>query len=224
MPHKKSSTEERILEAAGQLFSKQGFNGTSTREIARLADVNEGSLFRLFTSKRDLFWAAVKSQLDRLRPGKDLQSGLAQTAAPQIVVPLIMEFLVQAATFHPELTRLLQVALLELRPTAERVCRQQVAPIVHALCEYLAVCVKNGQIRSVDPDILVYSIISSVLAHQNLHSLLHGTNPPYATTDDAIASYSRFWVNLLMSDRLPAATASIRFRNLAAEIQNGYRY
>jgi AcrR family transcriptional regulator len=200
MHQKKSSTEERILDAAGQLFSKQGFNGTRTREIARLADVNEGSLFRLFTSKRDLFWSAVKSQLDGLRPGKELQTGLGQTAAPEVVVPLIIEFLVQAATFHPELTRLLQVALLELRPTAERVCRQQLSPIVHAFCEYLGACVKNGQMRAVDPDILVYSIISSVLAHHNLHSLLHGTNPPYATTDDAIASYSRFWVNLLMSD------------------------
>jgi hypothetical protein len=35
----KSVTEVRLLEAAVQLFARHGFSGTSTREIAQLADV-----------------------------------------------------------------------------------------------------------------------------------------------------------------------------------------
>ncbi len=50
-----SDTREKILEAALNLFSKHGFHASTTRAIARKADVNEVTLFRLFNSKQELF-------------------------------------------------------------------------------------------------------------------------------------------------------------------------
>ena len=50
----RSVTEVRLVEAAVQLFSRQGFKGTSTRDIAQLAGVNEATLFRYFARKTDL--------------------------------------------------------------------------------------------------------------------------------------------------------------------------
>jgi AcrR family transcriptional regulator len=76
MNQTRSDTEARILDAAVLLFSQQGYNGTSTREIARLADVNEASLFRHFARKQDLFWAALRSRLERLRIRKELRNEL----------------------------------------------------------------------------------------------------------------------------------------------------
>jgi AcrR family transcriptional regulator len=52
----------QILTAATRLFSRQGFDGTPTREIARLAGVNEAIIFRHFTSKEELYWAVVSEQ------------------------------------------------------------------------------------------------------------------------------------------------------------------
>jgi AcrR family transcriptional regulator len=209
----RGSTQESILEAAGQLFSMQGFNGTSTREIARLARVNEASLFRLFTSKNDLFWAAVRSQLSRLRFGKELQAGLEGHAEPQVVLPLIIEFLVQTVACRPELPRLLLVALWELRPPGERIWRQHVTPILHAFSKYLLDCMEKGQIWASDPDILVYALVGGVLAQQNLYSVLEGTNLPYLTIDDATAGYSRFWVSLLVPDAGFYGARSPHFRS-----------
>src|SRR5689334_4907901 len=80
---KKNNTEQRILEAAVQLFARQGFSGTSTREIARLADVNETSVFRHFPHKQDLFWAALQSRLQHVRPRRELEEGLSQVANPE---------------------------------------------------------------------------------------------------------------------------------------------
>jgi AcrR family transcriptional regulator len=48
-----------LLEAARELFSSQGFQGTSTREIAERADVSETLLFRYFGSKVGLFREAL---------------------------------------------------------------------------------------------------------------------------------------------------------------------
>lgn len=120
-----SLTKGRIVEAAVQLFAQQGFRGTSTREIARLADVNETSLFRHFSRKQELFWAALQSRLDKVRVPKELQLALAEDYNPEVVVPLIVRFLVQTATLQRELIRILHFSLLELRPSAERICRQQ---------------------------------------------------------------------------------------------------
>src|SRR5437016_9874770 len=90
MNHNKGSTEQRLVEAAVQLFSRQGYNATSTREVALVADVNEASLFRHF-SKQDLFWAALQSRLQQVRLRKELQEGLSQVDKPERVVPLIFE-------------------------------------------------------------------------------------------------------------------------------------
>lgn len=63
------NTRERILEAAFNMFSKRGYRGSPTREIARLAGVNEVTLFRLFGSKETLFEEVLRhySFLPRLR-------------------------------------------------------------------------------------------------------------------------------------------------------------
>jgi DNA-binding transcriptional regulator YbjK len=47
-------TRQRILEAAERVFSRDGFQGATTREIAREAGVNEVTLFRHFRSRDDL--------------------------------------------------------------------------------------------------------------------------------------------------------------------------
>lgn len=47
-------TKEKILKAAKMLFSEKGYNETSTKEIAREANVNEVTIFRLFDTKSSL--------------------------------------------------------------------------------------------------------------------------------------------------------------------------
>lgn len=49
-----AETRLRVLEAANHLFSTRGFANTGTADIARAADVSEGSIFYHFGSKRSL--------------------------------------------------------------------------------------------------------------------------------------------------------------------------
>lgn len=51
-------TDEQILEAAREIFLGEGF-GASTVEIARQAGVSEGSIFKRFQTKENLFFAAM---------------------------------------------------------------------------------------------------------------------------------------------------------------------
>lgn len=200
MNQSKSSTEQRIVEAAVQLFSRQGFSGTSTRELARLANVNEASLFRYFPHKQDLFWGALQSRLDHVRLRKELQEGLSKAGKPEQVVPLIVELLVHTAVYQFELIRLLYVGLLELRPGTERLYRQHLAPIFRAINDYLEQCVKNGTLHRFDPSITTIAFAATVLAHQVLYPLLADTQAPYANAEEAVVAYSKFWLRALLPE------------------------
>jgi AcrR family transcriptional regulator len=51
-PPSEAQTRVRILQAAQRLFASQGFDGTTTRDLAQAAGVAEGTLFRHFSNKK----------------------------------------------------------------------------------------------------------------------------------------------------------------------------
>ena len=53
-------TRKRILAAARHVFSRDGFQGATTREIAREAGVNEVTIFRHFHTRDELLHATLK--------------------------------------------------------------------------------------------------------------------------------------------------------------------
>lgn len=48
------TTKEKIRRAAVQLFAEQGYHGTKTSEIAKLAGVAEGTIFKYYPKKKEL--------------------------------------------------------------------------------------------------------------------------------------------------------------------------
>jgi AcrR family transcriptional regulator len=62
------TTRERILSEASNLFARQGYHGTSTREIAAAVGVRQPSLFYHFPSKGAIVQALLASDLDDALP------------------------------------------------------------------------------------------------------------------------------------------------------------
>src|SRR5258707_13941651 len=61
-PHTRMSGEDRrrqLIEVAIDLFSRKGFAGTTTREIAAAAGVTEAIIFRHFATKEDFYKAIL---------------------------------------------------------------------------------------------------------------------------------------------------------------------
>ncbi|MBG1266932.1 TetR/AcrR family transcriptional regulator [Nostoc sp. WHI] len=54
-------TRTRLIAAASQIFASLGVQGATTREIARVAGVNEVTLFRHFASKEQLLGAVIEN-------------------------------------------------------------------------------------------------------------------------------------------------------------------
>ena len=53
-------TQQKMLHAAVQLFLRKGYEGTTTAEIARAADMTPSSFFRAFPSKEGLLLELVQ--------------------------------------------------------------------------------------------------------------------------------------------------------------------
>jgi AcrR family transcriptional regulator len=68
-PSTRRSAEERrteIVEIAISHFAQNGYNGTSTDQVAREAGISQPYLFRLFGTKRELFLACHAAMHDRI--------------------------------------------------------------------------------------------------------------------------------------------------------------
>lgn len=196
----KNPTQDRILEAAVQLFSRQGFTASTTQKIAQLAGVNEVTVFRHFPRKRDLFWAATESRLRLLRISRELRNRLESDENPRTALPGIVELLVGIVYQHPETVRLLYLSLFELDHGAERILRKHLVPLFQPLREYLCRCAAKGLIRNLDPALAALGLAALVAAHQGLQSVLTGDEGPTANVDDAIATYTRFWMTAMLPE------------------------
>jgi AcrR family transcriptional regulator len=76
---KKEQTRRVIGEAAAQLFAERGFDAVTVSEVARAADVSEGTVFNYFPAKEDLFYDQMEvfenALMDALRarpPGESV--------------------------------------------------------------------------------------------------------------------------------------------------------
>jgi AcrR family transcriptional regulator len=58
---------KQILEAAKEVFSRNGFHGTDVNEIAYMAGLGKGTVYRYFGSKRGLFLSLVDWGMNLLR-------------------------------------------------------------------------------------------------------------------------------------------------------------
>ena len=58
-PSEDASTRQRILDAALELFARQGFAATSVRELARAVGLRESSLYNHFAGKEAMLVAAL---------------------------------------------------------------------------------------------------------------------------------------------------------------------
>ncbi len=66
IPQKTTITREKILKAAVHLFAVKGFWGTSTAMLAKEAGVAEGTLFRHFKNKEEIFVVLLQHLYDTM--------------------------------------------------------------------------------------------------------------------------------------------------------------
>jgi AcrR family transcriptional regulator len=60
--------KKQVLKAALNLFSKQGYDGTSTAQIAEASGMSQATIFKYYKSKEDLLLIILEPLIDHLLP------------------------------------------------------------------------------------------------------------------------------------------------------------
>ena len=65
---KMTAAERRaqIITVSKQLFSKKGFSGTTTKEIAKASGISEAMIFCHFASKQELYSAIIDQRIQEV--------------------------------------------------------------------------------------------------------------------------------------------------------------
>jgi len=156
---------QQILRAATQLFSRQGFDGTTTREIARQAGVNEAIIFRHFTSKEELYWVVVSEQIT-VRT-ECLHRHLRSSARTRNALGSVAEILLDKRQGDGAFIRLMLFSALRKGEPSQRFVHDYLSASLDLISDYIRAGTKQGWLREIDPVIAARAFVAMV-AGQNL--------------------------------------------------------
>lgn len=162
---------QQILDVATDLFARQGFNGTTTRQIAQRAAVNEAIIFRHFPTKEDLYWAVIEYQCTALAGRAKWEALLGEKAEPREILVNLAEAMLNRDT---TLTRLLLFTALEKHELTDRFYRTHVAGYFEQLAEFIRKNIEQGRFRAVDPLLAARGFIGMLFHHFYVQELYGG--------------------------------------------------
>jgi TetR/AcrR family transcriptional regulator len=154
---------KQLLRVAIESFSRNGFGGTKTKEIAAAAGVSEAILFRHFATKEDLYHAILdeKQGVDSLGDARKLEE-LMKRRDDAGVFQLIGTHIVRTFREDPAFQRLILYASLEGHMMAN-LFHQRLAPRGDFLKRYIVQRQKEGAFRPCDPEIALMMTVGTLV-------------------------------------------------------------
>ena len=147
-PFGKDDVVAAVIEAAGELFSRSGFDGVSVRDIAKRAGVNHGLIHRHFGSKESLRRQTLQRMADAMLDDVRGDGSLDEIARRAF----------QSLKKHERFWRILARTILDGYGSGEI---QKSYPIARHLIERVAAFMKEGTLRKdLDPRVIVASMFS----------------------------------------------------------------
>jgi AcrR family transcriptional regulator len=146
----KDAKRQEILKAAMDLFAEKGFRGTTTRDLASLADVNEAIIFRYFTNKTGLYRAILE---EKVQQGREEQyrevEKLAQSSDSQAFLEFLGNKFFERHEQDGTFLRLLLFSALERHELADMFLASMA--IRDPLVAYMERQMNEGSFRRMDP-------------------------------------------------------------------------
>jgi AcrR family transcriptional regulator len=153
----------QLLRVAIDVFARNGFSGTKTKDIATAAGVSEAILFRHFATKEDLYHAILDLKEDKAgleQTNRDLQA-LMDARDDRGVFSSIARQILASFAEDPAFHRLMVYASLEGHLMANLFRERFVLPTGHLLGSYIGQRQEEGAFRRCDPQVAVMFSLGS---------------------------------------------------------------
>jgi TetR/AcrR family transcriptional regulator len=182
----------QLLRIAVDLFSKRGFESTTTKAIAAAAGVSEGVIFQHFATKEQLYAGILdyKAQEWGMEEWEQRIRECAKGEDDEAVVLSLVERILESDRLDPQFQRLMFQAALNGHPLPQ-IMAQRILPLHQFLCSYVSKRQKQGAFRKCDPGLAVHAMVS-MPSYLGLTKSLFGLNEIKMPEHEMAASFTRF--------------------------------
>lgn len=160
--------QAQLLEIAGRLFAKNGFKGTSLRDIAEEARITKAALYYHFPNKEALYERIVLRGLELL-----LEEVLVATAPERTAIGKVRAFMLTTADHYTRDRDSWVTGSNAFHTTEESASRAKGVMFRDQYEKHLRNCIregiKSGEFRDVDPAIAGRLLLSSVNSLSRWH-------------------------------------------------------
>ncbi|GFN29763.1 TetR family transcriptional regulator [Paenibacillus xylaniclasticus] len=160
-----SDIKQRILIAAKSRFAKQGFDGTTVRQICEDAGVNGALISYYFGGKENLFYAMFENFFPLEAYDELNNMDLDPVEGVKLIVREITAFKMR----EPMMTVIIQQEMLLNSPRLSRI-REYAAPPWRRLREWIEKGMEQGVFHSHSVDNAFFSVLGTLLYYRNSSS------------------------------------------------------
>ena len=153
----------QIISVSKQLFSKKGFSGTTTKEIAKASGISEAMIFRHFASKRELYSAIIDQRIHEL--GDPIPDEAIKAKDDKRVFASLARFVLEKTEQDPTMMRLLYFSALEGHELSDIFYSNHEIKRVEKLVEYIKLRIADGVFRNLDEVLVARAFIGMLYTY-----------------------------------------------------------
>jgi TetR/AcrR family transcriptional regulator len=166
--HRRALSRDQILDAAEQVFARNGFHDASLREIAEIAEFSVGAVYGFFTGKEDIYRAIFLRRAAEFMP--EMQEVLSSDGAPRRQLLDLAAWQVTFFRRYPQFGRLVlrggAIASPLATPAEDAQIQENFATAQHVQADLFLRGQQAGDLRQGPPAVLARMFSGLVSAFQ----------------------------------------------------------
>ena len=155
-------TRADILAAARHVFASRGIDGTSVREVAETAKVNNAMIYYYFKDKEDLYRSVLSDSFSPLAAIWD--DRIFKGAAPvKEKIRKYVEGYIRFQQVNEDLRRIMAMEFAGSGGNITWICEKHFSDNYRKLAKILKEGMKTGELKKVDPSLAIASLFGIII-------------------------------------------------------------
>ena len=204
---KADERRQEIIRAALEVFARNGFGGSTTREIAENAGISEAMIYSHFRNKQDLYTAIIDERLQESEPLYYPLDAMRNKDDLRVFSTIVANYLRR----HSEDTTFLRLLLfsgLEGHELASMFVAGPVRKFFEFLVDYIRERIREGAIKPVNPEISSRCLLGMVHYFVLLREILRDDTLSSIDYNEAVETIVNIFCQGILADGSTAERVS----------------